>query len=340
MEKASLVSQYSMLGLPKKQCLSIAGISRSQYYYKPTGRKPGKAATQNTKWKDPATQQVLEHSNEVVLEQIYSIKEDPDQPDYYKLICIALCLNGYYINHKKVYRLMKEHDLLVKAKRRTGKNYVKHRRVTPTKPLEIIEMDIKYIWISESQRYAFVLTVLDTFTRYALAYRVAYSMKTAQVKQVWEYVISTYFQGVLKPDCELDIEVRTDNGKQFSSEEIKAFFKDNYLMQVFTHPYTPEENGHIESFHKTLGKAIDCDVFATLAEAEQRLDTFYNSYNNKRSHTATKVPPAIFWALYDQGNVEVQILEKRKSRYILKVAYQDISSIPDINKYHNWVIRA
>ena len=26
--------------------------------------------------------------------------------------------------------------------------------------------------------------------------------------------------------------------------------------KVFTHPYTPEENAHVESFNKTLGKAI------------------------------------------------------------------------------------
>jgi transposase InsO family protein len=29
---------------------------------------------------------------------------------------------------------------------------------------------------------------------------------------------------------------------------IQEFFKENYLNQVFTHPYTPQENGHIESF--------------------------------------------------------------------------------------------
>jgi hypothetical protein len=27
------------------------------------------------------------------------------------------------------------------------------------------------------------------------------------------------------------------------------FFVENHLNQVFTHPYTTQENGHIESFH-------------------------------------------------------------------------------------------
>ncbi len=240
-----------------------------------------------------------------------------------------------------MFRLMREHDLLLKKAKSTGKDYVKHRRIVPTKPLEILEMDIKYIWIKQSRKYAYVLTIIDTFTRYVLCYSVGYSMGTTQVKAAWEFIIATYFQGTLKPDVQLQVEIRNDNGKQFSSDEIRGFFKENFPMQVFTHPYTPEENGHIESFHKTLGKALKDDEFATLGDAERRLDVFYNTYNNHRTHGATKVPPAKFWVLYDQGKVDVTILEKeRKSKYKLKVAYQEIANIPNINKYENWVIRA
>jgi transposase InsO family protein len=39
-----------------------------------------------------------------------------------------------------------------------------------------------------------------------------------------------------------------------SAKLIQEFFKENYLNQVFTHPYTPQENGHIESFHAILAK--------------------------------------------------------------------------------------
>lgn len=341
MEKTSLVIDYRGQGLPFKICLSVTGLTRSQFYYKEKGVKTGKPETATTMRKDVKTGEVIDVSNEKVVEQISNIKQDPDQPDYYKLICVALCLKGYYINHKKVYRLMFQHSLLEKKKKQTGKTYVKHRRVVPTRPLEIIEMDIKYIWISDTRKYAFVLTIIDTFTRSVLCYSVGYSMRTLQVKQAWEHTIATHFQGVLKPDCTLQVEVRNDNGKQFSSEEIQQFFADNYLLQVFTHPYTPEENGHVESFHKTLGNALKNDHFSTLEDAEKRLDRFYKSYNNHRTHSATKVPPSIFWALYDTGMVEVTVDEKgRKASYELKVAYQEIANLPDIQKYQHWVIRA
>jgi putative transposase len=142
-EKTSLVIDYRGRGLPFKICLIITGLTRSQFYYKEKGVKTGKPETTTTMRKDVNTGEVIYVSNEKVVEQISKIKQDPDQADYYKLICVALCLKGYYINHKKVYRLMFQHSLLEKRKKQTGKTYVKHRRVVPTRPLEIIEMDIK-----------------------------------------------------------------------------------------------------------------------------------------------------------------------------------------------------
>lgn len=112
-------------------------------------------------------------------------------------------------------------------------------------------------------------------------------------------------------------------------------------MQVFTHPDKSEENGHIESFHKTVVNAIKDDQFTLLAEAEKRLDTLYERYNSFRHNTTTKIPPSKFWLLYDAGLVDVVISEKeRKSHYKLKVAYQETTKIPNIKKYENWVVRA
>ena len=341
MEKVALVAEYRSKGLRFQVCLDIVGLTRNQYYYKPTGEKSGKRPTTTTKYKDPQSKKITDVKNEVVVDKIIRIKQDVDSEKYYKLICVKLCLLGYYINHKKVYRLMSEYSLLEEVKKKGSKQYVKHRRVVPIRPLQVIEMDIKYIWINRSRKYAFVLTIIDTFTRYVLCYSVGYCMKTEQVKQAWEYVIATYFQGVVDIDCELQIEIRNDNGKQFSSEEIKQFFQDNYMQQVFTHPYTPQENGHIESFHKTLGESIKDDVFETLADAEKRLDKFYNQYNNHKTHTATIVPPAKFWVLFDMGLVEVVVDEKkRRSKYKLKVALQDVYAIQGIARFDNWVIRA
>ena len=270
------------------------------------------------------------------------IKLDPDHANYYRLITVTLCLQGYLINHKKVYRLMHEYLLLEDRKPIKGKNYVKYRRVVPQKALQILEMDIKYIYIHEKHGYAFVLTVIDTYTRYVLHWAAGYSMRSKQVKQVWEYILANYIQPIRGKSAEVEIEVRSDNGKLFSSKEIMTFFEDNALTKVFTHPYTPEENGHIESFHSKLGKALKNDRFADLQALEKRLSQFYTLYNNKRSHWSIKgLPTAIFWALEDFGYVEVVTdQERRTNKVLLNVAYQDILGIPEINKYKYRALRA
>ena len=330
-------------GLKRDVCLDIIGMTRNQFYYDLKGTKPGKGQSTTTIWRDPKTLNKYEVDNAEVVNKIVAIKLDPDQSDWYRLITISLKIVGYYINHKKVYRLMEQNMLLEDKRHRIGRRFVKYRRVTPTGPLKVLEMDIKYFWIHEKRRYAFVLTIIDTFTRYALTYSSGYSMKAIHVKQAWEYVVAEYLQptGLSSNDIELDLIIRSDNGKQFTSAVMATFFKENNIRHEFIRPYTPEENGHVESFHGILGKALSDEWFSSLISLEERLDIFYRNYNNHRSHSGTKgIPPAKFWALYDLGMIEVLYLSNRAQKFKLKIAYQDIITLPDIGKYEYRVIRA
>lgn len=321
-------------GLKRDTCLDIVGLTKNQYYYVPTGNKPGKRPTKWTRYRDPVTlEEKLVDENHIVT-KVVELKTNPDQAKWYRLITFSLQMLGYFINHKKVFRIMTNFLLLEERPSLGTKDYVQFRRVTPINPLEVIEMDIKYVWISGLRRYAFVLTVIDTFTRYVLNYRVGLSMKTAQVKQCWEAIIATYFQPNGFNNREVHVEVRTDNGKQFSSRDILAFFEANKVDKVFTHPYTPEENAHVESFNKTLGNALKNNTFNTLKELETRLDKFYTCYNNERSHSATKgIPPAKFWTLLEQNKIKVIPLPKHRIRFEVGIKYQDILLQENINKY-------
>lgn len=331
------------LGLNRDICLGIVGLTRNQFYYSAKGTKPGKGVSNYTLWRDPNTKQEHSIDNAEVVKKIVEIKLDPDLANWYRLITISLNILGYYINHKKVYRLMLEYSLLENKRNRKGREFVKYRRVTPSGPLRVIEMDIKYFWIHEKRRYAFVLTVMDTFTRYVLHWPVGYTMKSDQVKNVWEFVVAEYLQQakISSTEIDIDITVRSDNGKQFNSKIMSSFFEENGIRHEFTRPYTPEENGHVESFHNILGTSLKREKFASLKELEERLGKFYTSYNNDRSHSGTKgVPPSKFWALFDLGKIEVIYLKNRAQKFKLNVAYQDILSQPGIDRYHYRVNRA
>lgn len=326
-------------GLNRDRCLAITGLTRNEFYYREKGVKPGKRPSGMTRWRDPKTLISYLVQNEEIVKKVVEIKLNPDLPKWYRLITRMLQLYGYFINHKKLFRIMKEHLLLEDPVKRKGRKYVMFRRVCPMGPLRILEMDIKYVWIYDQRRYAFIFTILDTFTRYALHWNVGFTMKARQVKDAWEIVVAEYLQPHRIKDSEVQIEARSDNGKQLAAKELAVFFEDNHIQHVFTHPYTPEENGHIESFHAILSEALKNDRFTSLYDLESRLDGFYGSYNNIRSHSGTRgVPPAKFWTLYEMGLVKIMHLDHHRVRITINVPYQDILTLPGIERYDYRVI--
>ena len=67
-------------------------------------------------------------------------------------------------------------------------------------------------WVEEYRRHTFVLTIIDTFTRVALAHDVGYSMKWTTVAKAWEGVIPNHLQPADLLAKDIHVEVRSDNG--------------------------------------------------------------------------------------------------------------------------------
>ncbi|MBX7201644.1 MAG: IS3 family transposase [Bacteroidia bacterium] len=141
-------------------------MTRHQYYYKAQSGKQGRKPSTTTRLlKDD---ELIQMGNQQVIDQIRQIQADPDLFSGYKRMTASLMLFGFLISRKKVYRLMKENALLGQQNRRPTRTYAKHRIVSPEGPLQILEMDIKHLWIESERRSAYILSVIDTFTRYVL----------------------------------------------------------------------------------------------------------------------------------------------------------------------------
>lgn len=188
-------------------------------------------------------------------------------------------------------------------------------------------MDIKFVWIEEFKMHAYILTTIETFTRVVLHRFTGYSIKKHDVKHAWEYIIINHLQPNNCLEKKIHIEVRNDNDSRFSAKLIQDFFLENNLHQVFTHPYTPQENGHIESFHSILAKKLRPYNFWSIDELEEVLVIFYEQYNNERLHSSVcDLPPNIFLECWNKGLIEQHEDEKRrKITFKLKIQYYQIS---------------
>jgi len=326
-EKKEIVARYIFQGLKRDYALSIAGISKHQYYHKPSKGKRGRKPSEQTLQVLPDGSNVERVDDSKVVDEIKLIHQDPDTDYGYRKMTFALMALGFIINHKKVYRLMKQAFMLKERYQKATREFVKYRKVLPTQPLEVLEMDIKLVWIERDRKHAFVLTVIDTFTRVVLGRKTAFNINQYMVKQLWGEIIENYLQPYDCINRQISIEIRNDNDSRFVAASVQAFFKENNIGQVFTHPYTPQENGHIESFHAILSKKLKRYVFWSLQDLEQCLVLFYDKYNNHRLHTSTLyLPPMIFWQCWEQGYVQVNINQKKRNiKFKLLIAYHQLS---------------
>lgn len=187
----------------------------------------------------------------------------------------------YRINHKKVYRLMKENHLLCgkRIKVQGKRKWVKHRRITAIRPMEYLCLDIKYIWVEGENRWYYQLAVMDVYSRRILCWIFQRSIRQNDVVALMRWLNLRFgLKGVI---------IRNDNGSQFIAAKVRETLKEMEARQEFTHVATPEENAYIEAFHSIQqSELIDRHSFASYYDAKRHIEKYMHWYNCKRKHGA------------------------------------------------------
>jgi putative transposase len=311
-ERRQIVREYKSRGLSVCKAVQVAGMSRSSFYYRSRTGKPGRAPSQETSLLNG---QVA--SNEEVVEIIKDLL-GIDFVDYgYIKVTHWLNQHGFFISKKKVYRLMKENGLLLKSiKPSPARSFVRFTRAIPAGPFELLEMDIKFIYIHGTGSNALLLTILDTFTRKALAWRCQLSIRKSDVKSLIEQLIVDYLQPYDLLNHDIKVTVRSDNGSQFIANLVRGCLRDNFMVQEFTRPATPQQNGHIESFHAVVRRLVEEKFeFENLRHLKDVLEAFFMFYNQYRIHSSIcYLSPDIFFDAWQQGLVKIIEHEKKPGK--------------------------
>jgi transposase InsO family protein len=272
-----VAARFLARGVHKGFVLSQVGLPRSTYHYRPKGGRRGRRPPGYTLKMDASLV-----TDSCVVEEIRELlSRDFVRYGYHK-VTHHLKDRGYVINKKKVYRLMKEEGLLSKKRIRAKgeRDFVKWAKVRPDRPYRILETDIKYLHIHGEGRNAYLLTVLDTFSRRALGYRLGKKMRKREVKGLLEEVLESL------PGVE-GLVVRCDNGGQFIAGMVREYLKGKSITQEFTHVGVPEENAHIEAFHSIIEAEVErAYEFDTFEELKETIGRYFRFYNSERIHSS------------------------------------------------------
>jgi len=248
-------------------------VPSSTFYYKAHPGPRGKIASTHTHYKGELV------SNDLVIDEIKKLISGPYNAYGYQSVTDDLRSLGYLINHKKTYRLMDVHKLLLgKVIRTKGKrNWVQYRKILASKPLEYLCLDIKYVWVQGEGRWYYLLSIMDVFSRKILHWIFQKSVRKVDVINMFRWLHLVYdLKGVI---------IRNDNGSQFLANQVRAFLVQLEAQQEFTHVATPEENAYIEAFHSILQRElIERFEFSSFYEANQHIEKYMQWYNYERKH--------------------------------------------------------
>jgi len=279
-----IVSQFKHL-VPSSTLLSWMNMPASVYYYKNSNGKRGAKPSTHTFKLDGSMVE-----NQVVIEEIKDILSQEFCCYGYENVTQELRKQEYYINEKKVYRLMNEQNLLLgKVIRTSGKRkFVQHRKIQASYPMEYLCLDIKYIYVHADKRNYYLLTILDVFSRKTVDQIFQKSIRQIDVINAFRRINQEYgIKGVT---------IRNDNGSQFIANNVKQYLRTAEANQEFTHIATPEENAYIEAFHSIVQReVVDRFEFDSFYHAKHTLAAHRYWYDNRRNHRMIGMIPREKW---------------------------------------------
>lgn len=210
--------------------------------------------------------------------RIHELAETRVRYGYFR-IYILLRREGWMVNHKRVYRLYREDGLSLRLKRprRHVSAANRERQPAATAPNQLWSMDFVSDALFDGRRLR-ALTVVDTYTREALAIEVDQGIRGEQVVETMTRL--TIVRGAPRT-------IRVDNGPEFVSKALDRWAYENGVTLDFSRPGKPTDNAFVESFNGRLrDECLNVHWFLSLADARSKIETWRRHFNESRPHTA------------------------------------------------------
>lgn len=231
-----------------------------------------------------------QRQDQELLALIHPIKAE--QPGWgYRLVWAYLKYRqGHQVNKKRVYRVMKENDLLVKpnlklkAKRDNQDNRNKPRA---TRPNQFWGIDMTKVMI-ESFGWLYLVVVLDWFTKKIVGYSIGIRSKAVDWLQAINMACNQQFpEGILRKPQELFLV--SDNGSQPTAETFMKACSVMEIKQIFASYSNPKGNADTERVIETIKREfVWVREFTSSIQFTEEFAGWLNRYNTDRPHSTLK----------------------------------------------------
>lgn len=272
-------------GLTIRRMLELGRVSRPSFYRFDPQHKPG--ADRDMELRDAIQRIALEW------------------PCYGRpRITEELRRQGWTVNPKRVYRLMREDNLLCVRRRKlvvtTDSNH--GRRIYPNLAPELPLTGVNQLWIADLtyirllEEFVFLAAILDAFSRRVIGWALDRDLGD-------ELTLTALRMALERRSPPSALVHHSDRGSQYASGDYIALLEANHIRISMSRKGNPWDNAACESFMKTLKyEEVYRNEYRDLGEARASIGEFLEKvYNQKRLHSALGyVPPAEFEAQHAQ----------------------------------------
>ena len=196
----------------------------------------------------------------------------------YRRLHVLLRRDGIVVNHKRIERLYRAEGLAVRRRtRKAAGRILRGRPPASQRPNEQWALDFLQDALA-SGRTIRLLSVIDVFTREALALEVDTSLPGSRVVRVLDR---------LAGERPLPTQIVLDNGPELISRVLEEWAHEHAVTLHFIDPGKPVQNAFCESFHgRVRDECLNEHWFLSLADARQLVEAWRQDYNQDRPHSA------------------------------------------------------
>jgi len=207
---------------------------------------------------------------------------------------------GWKVNPKRVYRILREDNLLCIRKRKfivtTDSNH--GRKIYPNLARTMALTGLDQLWMADityirlREEFVFLAVVLNAFSRRVIGWALSRTLED-------ELTLTALKMALSRRSAQPGLIHHSDRGSQYASSRYTELLKENGISVSMSRQGNPWDNAACESFMKTLKyEEVFRSEYRDLQEAYRSIREFLEKiYNEKRLHSALGyVPPTEFEA--------------------------------------------
>lgn len=247
----------------------------------------------------------MEDKDIIKKNEIRKIFDESKSTYGYRRITIKMRQNGFLINHKKVYKLMKELSLKCKTSRKKKYNSYKgklgriadnllNRNFNINKPMLRLVTDVSEFSIQGKKIY--LSPILDLFNREIISYSISSSPNFHQIMEMLEKAFSNRA-------LNQNIILHSDQGWQYQMKIYQSFLKKKGIIQSMSRKGNCLDNAVMENFFGLLKKEMYYGMrFSDISELREKIEEYIEFYNNDRVKANLKGLSPVEYRLQSQYN--------------------------------------